>query len=149
MAVAAFLLFVWGCVSPKKNFTSPVNEVSFEYPYIEHFHEYYDSNKQKSWVDSVYAALNFDERMGQLFMVSAYSNKDSIHTKAIDKLIVDQKIGGLIFFQGGPMRQAKLTNRYQAQSKVPLLIANDAEWGLSMRLDSTYRYPWNMTLGAM
>ena len=149
LAVAAFLLFVWGCGSPKKNFTSPVNEVSFEHPYIEHFHEYYDSNKQKSWVDSVYTALNFDERMGQLFMVSAYSNKDSTHTKAIDKLIVDQKIGGLIFFQGGPMRQAKLTNRYQAQSKVPLLIANDAEWGLSMRLDSTYRYPWNMTLGAI
>ena len=149
LAVTAFLLIMWGCVPRKKNLSSPVNEVSFEHPYIEHFHEYYDSNKQKSWVDSVYAALNFDERMGQLFMVSAYSNKDSTHTKAIDKLIVDQKIGGLIFFQGGPMRQAKLTNRYQAQSKVPLLIANDAEWGLSMRLDSTYRYPWNMTLGAI
>lgn len=47
------------------------------------------------------------------------------------------------------MRQAKLTNRYQAKSKVPLFIGIDAEWGLSMRLDSTYRYPWNMTLGAV
>jgi beta-glucosidase-like glycosyl hydrolase/CubicO group peptidase (beta-lactamase class C family) len=82
-------------------------------------------------------------------MISAYSNKDSTHTKAIDKLIVEQKIGGLIFFQGGPARQAKLTNRYQAESKVPLLIGNDAEWGLSMRLDSTYRFPWNMTLAAI
>lgn len=133
----------------KKNLSSPVNEVSFEYPLIEDFHEYYDSDQQKSWVDSVYASLSFDERVGQLFMVSAYSNKDSTHTKAIDKLIVEQKIGGLIFFQGGPVRQAKLTNRYQAHSKVPLLIGNDAEWGLSMRLDSTYRYPWNMTLGAI
>jgi beta-glucosidase-like glycosyl hydrolase/CubicO group peptidase (beta-lactamase class C family) len=25
----------------------------------------------------------------------------------------------------------------------------DAEWGLSMRLDSTYAFPWNMTLGAI
>ena len=25
----------------------------------------------------------------------------------------------------------------------------DAEWGLAMRLDSTYAYPWNMTLGAI
>ncbi len=149
LAVTAFLLIMWGCVPRKKNLSSPVNEVSFEYPLIEDFHEYYDSDQQKSWVDSVYASLSFDERVGQLFMVSAYSNKDSTHTKAIDKLIVEQKIGGLIFFQGGPVRQAKLTNRYQAHSKVPLLIGNDAEWGLSMRLDSTYRYPWNMTLGAI
>jgi beta-glucosidase-like glycosyl hydrolase/CubicO group peptidase (beta-lactamase class C family) len=82
-------------------------------------------------------------------MVSAYSNKDSTHTKFIEKLIVEHKIGGLIFFQGGPMRQAKLTNRYQALAKVPLLLGIDGEWGLSMRLDSTYRYPWNMTLGAI
>ena len=47
------------------------------------------------------------------------------------------------------LRQAKLTNRYQAKAKVPLFIGIDAEWGLSMRLDSTYRYPWNMTLGAV
>ena len=101
------------------------------------------------WVDSVYNQLSFDEKVGQLFMVAAYSNKDEAHNKSLDKLIEENKIGGLIFFQGGPMRQAKLTNRYQAKSKVPLFIGIDAEWGLSMRLDSTYRYPWNMTLGAV
>ena len=82
-------------------------------------------------------------------MVAAYSNKDEAHNKSIDKLVEENKIGGLIFFQGGPVRQAKLTNRYQAKSKVPMFIGIDAEWGLSMRLDSTYRYPWNMTLGAI
>ena len=30
-----------------------------------------------------------------------------------------------------------------------MFIGIDAEWGLGMRLDSTYRYPWNMTLGAI
>ena len=140
---------IYSCVSPKKTITSPVNDISFEYPHIEDFKEYYDSDEQKEWVDSVYRSLTFDERLGQLFMVSAYSNKDSTHTKFIEKLIVEHKIGGLIFFQGGPMRQAKLTNRYQALAKVPLLLGIDGEWGLSMRLDSTYRYPWNMTLGAI
>lgn len=52
-------------------------------------------------------------------------------------------------FQGGPVRQAQLTNRLQAVSKVPLLIAMDAEWGIAMRLDSTVRYPYQMTLGAI
>ncbi|RTL13888.1 MAG: beta-N-acetylglucosaminidase, partial [Flavobacteriaceae bacterium] len=104
---------------------------------------------QQVWVDSIYNQFSFEEKVGQLFMVAAYSNKDEAHNKSIDKLVEEYKIGGLIFFQGGPVRQAKLTNRYQAKAKVPLFIGIDAEWGLSMRLDSTYRYPWNMTLGAV
>lgn len=101
------------------------------------------------WVDSIYNSMSLDEKLGQLFMVAAYSNKDANHINTIDKLITENKIGGLIFFQGGPIRQAKLANRYQSKSKLPLFIGNDAEWGLSMRLDSTYSYPYNMTLGAV
>ena len=149
LVFACIAMLVLGCGPGKKTFTNPINDVSFEYPTIADYKETFDSDRQKNWVDSVYASLNFDERVGQLFMVSAYSNKDTTHIKSIDKQIIENKIGGLIFFQGGPVRQANLTNRYQAESKVPLLIGNDAEWGLSMRLDSTYRYPWNMTLGAI
>jgi len=109
----------------------------------------YSSDAERKWVDSTYSRLTFDERVGQLFMVAAYSNKDSSHVKGVDKLIRDYKVGGLIFFQGGPVRQARLTNRFQAESGVPLFIGIDAEWGLAMRLDSTYRYPWNMTVGAV
>lgn len=105
--------------------------------------------EQSVWVDSVYNQMSFDERVGQLFMVAAYSNKDTVHTNAIEKLITNYKIGGLIFFQGGPYRQAKLTNQYQSKSKLPLFIGIDAEWGLAMRLDSVNRFPWNMTLGAI
>nr|WP_315220415.1 glycoside hydrolase family 3 N-terminal domain-containing protein [uncultured Flavobacterium sp.] len=108
-----------------------------------------DTDSEKKWADSIYQQMTLDDKVGQLFMVSAYSNKDSLHSQKIDKLIEDFKIGALIFFQGGPVRQANLTNRYQSKSKIPLFIGIDAEWGLSMRLDSTYRYPWNMTLGAI
>lgn len=107
------------------------------------------SSAEDKWVDSVYNQLSFNEKIGQLFMVAAYSNKDSVHINNIDKLVRDYKIGGVIFFQGGPIRQANLTNRFQSRSKVPLFVGIDAEWGLSMRLDSTYRFPWNMTLGAI
>ena len=106
-------------------------------------------NSQKKWVDSIYNKMTFEEKVGQLFMIAAYSNKNEKHYNEIDQLVEKYNVGGLIFFQGGPVRQAKLTNRYQAKSKVPLFIGIDAEWGLSMRLDSTYRYPWNMTLGAI
>ncbi|WP_035478897.1 glycoside hydrolase family 3 protein, partial [Gelidibacter mesophilus] len=101
------------------------------------------------WVDSVYNSMSLKEKVGQLFMVSAYSNRSESHTDSIQQLINDYHIGGLIFFQGGPMRQAKQTNHYQSISKVPLFIGVDGEWGLNMRLDSTSRYPYNMTLGAI
>lgn len=101
------------------------------------------------WVDSIMSTLNMEQRIGQLFMVAAYSNKDEKHTREIEKLIKENYLGGLIFFQGGPGRQAILTNRYQALSKVPMMIGMDAEWGLSMRLDSTVTYPKQMTLGAI
>lgn len=108
-----------------------------------------DSDAENHWTDSIYAQMTLDEKLGQLFFVSAYSNRDSVHVNSIKKLVANYKVGGLIFFQGGPVRQAKLTNEYQAKAKIPLFIGLDAEWGLSMRLDSTYAYPWNMTLGAI
>ncbi|MFT3796327.1 glycoside hydrolase family 3 N-terminal domain-containing protein [Flavobacterium sp.] len=147
-------LFAIGCASKKEvkptvEAKKPTEPVVAEQPVIDIYEEVYDSDSQRKWVDSVYKQMTFDEKLGQLFMVSAYSNKDSAHIKSIDKLVTDYKVGGLIFFQGGPGRQARLTNRYQAKAKLPMFIAIDGEWGLGMRLDSTYRFPWNMTLGAI
>ena len=82
-------------------------------------------------------------------MVATYSNRDDKHYQEIDRLITEYNIGGLIFFQGGPYRQAQLNNRYQGKAKVPLMIAMDAEWGVGMRLDSVYDFPKQMTLGAI
>ncbi len=104
---------------------------------------------ESEWVDSTFANLTLDEKIGQLFMIATYSNRDERHYSYIDKLISEYHLGGLIFFQGGPYRQAKLTNRYQSVSKLPLLIGIDAEWGLGMRLDSTISYPKQMVLGSI
>lgn len=104
------------------------------------------------WVDSVYNSLSLDERIAQLFMVKAYSNKGnkwSAHARETMELVKKYKVGGLIFFQGGPGRQAVLTNYYQNAAQVPLMIAIDGEWGLGMRLDSTISYPRQMMLGAI
>ncbi|GAB2624232.1 glycoside hydrolase family 3 N-terminal domain-containing protein [Belliella aquatica] len=108
-----------------------------------------DYRKQMSWVDSVFNSQTFEQRLGQLFMVAAYSNRDAKHREEIAKLIKEQNLGGLIFFQGGPVRQANLTNYYQSISDTPLFIAMDAEWGINMRLDSVITFPKAMTLGAL
>lgn len=108
-----------------------------------------DATLQQKWVDSVYNAMTLKERVGQLFMVQVFSkNEGKANSKIVD-LIKNEHIGGVIYSTGGPHRQAKLNNLLQAASKVPLLVGMDAEWGLSMRLDSTYAFPWNMTLGAI
>jgi beta-N-acetylhexosaminidase len=108
-----------------------------------------DFELQTKWVDSTYNALNLKEKIGQLYMVQVFSNQDQAKKKSILKLIDTNHIGGVIYSNGGPVRQASLNNELQAASRIPLLVGMDAEWGLSMRLDSTYAFPWNMTLGAV
>ena len=100
------------------------------------------------WVDSVYNKLTQEERIGQLFMAAAYSGGKNYNEELVTKLIADHQVGGLIFMQGGPVRQAVQTNRYQKMAQVPLLISMDAEWGLGMRLDSVKSFPRQMMLGA-
>lgn len=154
---ATFLFLITNCASSKKN--STLTHSNKDYPLAdvtaiisvksERKTFFKDSDEETNWADSIYNKMSLREKIGQLFMISAYSNKDSVHTNQVNALVQDYKVGGVIFFQGGPVRQAKLTNQYQSKAKVPLFIGIDAEWGLGMRLDSTYRYPWNMTLGAI
>ncbi|MBW8686189.1 glycoside hydrolase family 3 N-terminal domain-containing protein [Chitinophaga rhizophila] len=101
------------------------------------------------WVDSVFESLDDNERIAQLIMIRAHSNLGADHIRKVVKDIRDNKVGGLIFFQGGPVRQANLTNYYQSISKTPLMIAIDGEWGLGMRLDSITSLPRNLMLGAV
>ncbi|MEZ4685693.1 MAG: glycoside hydrolase family 3 N-terminal domain-containing protein, partial [Bacteroidia bacterium] len=98
---------------------------------------------------SITHQLSLRQRIAQLLHVAAWSNKDEQHYSEIEKLVNDYGIGGLIFFQGNPERQAALTNRYQRAASTPLMISIDAEWGLAMRLDQSMAFPYAMTLGAI
>ncbi|MBS1772730.1 MAG: serine hydrolase [Bacteroidetes bacterium] len=100
------------------------------------------------WVDSIYQKLDDTERIGQLFMVAAYSGGKDYNEEKIKTLISERRIGGLIFMQGTPEAQASLNNLYQQMAQVPLLIAMDAEWGLGMRLTGVANMPHSMMVGA-
>jgi beta-N-acetylhexosaminidase len=108
-----------------------------------------DTLQATRWADSIMADMPLERQIAQLIMVAGYSNRRPSYEDSLTALIRTHQLGGVVFFQGGPMRQAKLNNRLQAASAVPLLVAMDAEWGIAMRLDSTVRYPYQMTLGAM
>lgn len=100
------------------------------------------------WVKKKFRKLNKDQRIAQLMIIRAHSNLGAEHVAEVTELIKKYNVGGLCFFQGGPVRQALLTNQYQAIAKIPLLISIDGEWGLGMRLDSVINYPRQLMMGA-
>ncbi len=101
-----------------------------------------------SWTDSVLKTLTLKQKIGQLFMVACWSREMEREKQRVGELVQKHHVGGIIFMQGGPVRQALLTNYLQEKASVPLLIAMDAEWGLSMRLDSVLSFPRQMMLAA-
>lgn len=144
-------MVVIGCKLPKQIVENPQVTIDpiVEETIMPHKKAKHQNKFEEKWVDSLLNTMSLDEKIGQLFMVQAYSNKEQANTDEINKLITNYHIGGLIFMQGTPSSQVNLYNDYQAKSKFPLLIGFDGEWGLSMRLKNSFSYPWNMTLGAV
>jgi beta-N-acetylhexosaminidase len=151
-----FLLLLMGCegADTRKpvyaNETEQVREFAPEAaPYVRPSSLIEAIEKPSPWVDSVFKTLSPDERIAQLIIIEAFSNKSAKYEADVMNLITRYKVGGIIYFQGGPVRQARLNNKLQAASKVPLLISMDAETGVGMRLDSTVQYPFQMMMGAI
>ena len=110
-----------------------------------------NSTDENTWVNGIFNSMSEEERLGQLFMIRAHSDKGPDHVKKVTDLIKDYHVGGLCFFQGTPEKQAELTNDFQKlATKVPLMLSMDAEWGLGMRLKkSTISFPRQLALGAI
>src|SRR5215467_7359853 len=136
------LFFICCCIWLSGNTRAQIKSASGEIlpPYL---------NVQAKWVDSILNSMTLDEKIGQLFMVACWSRSPDSEMVRVGQLINENYIGGIIFMQGGPLRQASLTNYFQSISKVPLLVSQDAEWGLSMRLDSVMNFSKQLMLGAI
>lgn len=107
-------------------------------------------SSQYDQVDSIISSMTIDEKIGQLFMIRAFSHRDPQHITSVQQQIDRYHVGGVCFFQGSPMKQIDLVNNYQSRSPVPLLIAIDGEWGLGMRFpDEAFSFPRQITLGAV
>lgn len=103
----------------------------------------------QQWTDSVFNSLSDDQKIAQLMVIRAHSNLGPDHVAKVAADIQQYNVGALCFFQGGPVRQALLTNYYQSIAQTPLMVTIDGEWGLGMRLDSVTKFPYQLTLGAM
>lgn len=116
------------------------------------------ADQDNSWAQKTLKTMSLDEKIGQLFMIAGYVDSEFAKSEIgnpqiiqeIDRYITDYHVGGIAYV--GPsesVQQVTLTNHYQEISKYPILIAQDLEWGLSMRLKDGMRFPKNITLGAI
>src|SRR5258705_12394789 len=113
------------------------------------FAQYKSNLSEKAWADSVFNSLSKEERIAQLMVIRAHSNLGPDHVAQVTDLIQKYDVGALCFFQGGPIRQANLTNFYQGISKTPLMPPIDPEYALAMRFHRVVKYPYQLTLGAL
>jgi len=105
----------------------------------------------EKFVDSVLQKMPLREKCAQMIMPNANgvdTNETSGSFLRLKKFIEEYKIGGLVFFKGEGTRQAIITNKLQALSKIPLLISADFERGLGMRLGDEVEFPYNMAFAA-
>lgn len=106
------------------------------------------SAEHLAWCDSVYNSMTLRERIGQLFIAGALTTEDEKNKTHIARMVNEYKVGGFILSKGTAGAHLRLTEYAQSLSKVPLMITIDGEWGLSMRLTDTHRFPKNIVIGA-
>lgn len=112
--------------------------------------------------------LTLEQKVGQLFMPAVFINDTEEEVQKMERLIQKHHIGSICFFHSRASaatnfegkkkivhneksydRLRELITRYQKASKIPLLVAIDAEWGLAMRIENTPQFPYAITLGAL
>ena len=135
--ISCILVFIFGCAGYLQAQFSPKNITK-------------DLDKKAvKYADSLYAKLSMDERIGQLYIVALYTNKDQNHISGVRKLVEQERIGGIILMQDDAEQEIALVNEFQKKSRVPMLFGMDAEWGLYQRIKTAHKFPWAMTLGAI
>ena len=105
-------------------------------------------DRAEKWADSVMSTLSVRDRVAQLFVPRLDITNNSAGFKAIDRVVVKDKMGGFLLGKGTIASYADLINYGQEKADVPLMITLDGEWGLSMRVSGTPRFPYNVALGA-
>lgn len=108
---------------------------------------------KKSWdfAAKYVKKMSVDEKVGQLVHVginAKYANRESSFFKSLQRDVVENKIGGIIFF-GAPIYETTvIANRMQELAKTPMLMSLDAETGIGMRFEDATNFPWAMAVAA-
>ncbi len=100
-------------------------------------------------IDSILNTMTVREMIAQLIWVPAWADAKGGNYRQVEELVQKYGIGGVIFFEGSRDLQVDYTKRLAGVSRIPLIIALDAEWGTGMRIREVEDFPYQMTLGAL
>jgi len=101
------------------------------------------------WVNKNMDQMTMDEKIAQLMIVAFYPREGENAKNKMVSLIKKYRPGGILVMHGSPVKTAEYLNELQEVTTIPLLVAIDGEWGLSMRIDSLMPYPYAQALGAI
>ena len=108
---------------------------------------------EKSWkaADKYLKKMSVDEKVGQLIHVginARFANQESAFFKDLKRHVVENKVGGVIFFGAPIYETTHLANRMQEVAETPLIMSLDAETGIGMRFEDATNFPWAMAVTA-
>jgi len=105
----------------------------------------------EAWVEETLAGLTLEEKVGQLVCTDIYGDyrsEEDTEFKRWLTLARDHGIGMFVLYGGTPRDVAHLTNRLQAEAKVPLIISADFEGGPGQQVVGASEFPANMAFSA-
>src|SRR5687767_248732 len=108
---------------------------------------------KKSWdfAEKTVRRMTVDEKVGQLIHVginARFANQESPFFQDLRRHVVNNKIGGVIFFGAPIYETTHIANRMQEFAEIPLLMSLDAETGIGMRFEDATNFPWAMAVAA-
>jgi len=112
---------------------------------------FWPTKKSEEFAAKLVKKMTVEEKVGQLVHVginARFANQDSPFFKDLQRHVVQNKVGGIIFL-GAPLYETTiLANRMQQNAKLPLLMSLDAETGIGMRFEDATNFPWAMAVAA-
>jgi beta-N-acetylhexosaminidase len=112
------------------------------------------------WIKQTLTQLSLEEKVGQMLQMRCYASYKDFESpdykrvqNQLEKYHIGSVVLGMHFDKSGPLRSspldlARVANRLQRDSKLPLLLAADLERGVASRLNSVPSFPWPMAFGA-
>jgi beta-glucosidase-like glycosyl hydrolase/CubicO group peptidase (beta-lactamase class C family) len=148
IAILTAIVVVFVYVSGSSNISGTSNHPQNDprYPKVFNIDE-----KDIDWIENLLDTMSLRDKCAQMIMVPVYRNymyDYSKYYKNTISYIRDEKVGGLIMFQGELQKQIEFISKAQELSDTPLLIASDFEQGLGTRIDDVLEFPHAMALGA-
>lgn len=109
----------------------------------------YGADAASPRVEKLLAGLSTRQKVAQLFVMSVDSHEGNAALRAKQMEYVKEGVGGLIVMDGSLMPFARTLNELQEMAAIPLMVALDGEWGVSMRFPEFPYFPRQMQLGAL